>query len=336
MRKPGVLLSSYSGFHNLYCPSQLPINTSPCNTHAANKSGRSLTPSQQRPQIQQRRSYADINCASSYETPPNNKEHNDIQWPDLPTSTTFPTPYQIFQQRKGTPYCKQRFYELVKLYHPDRPHPAGAYRLSHATRLERYRLIVAANTILSDPLKRSAYDRYGAGWNGSPEIGSGFSRPGHPWGHSAGTGWASYTGPDSPAHNATWEDWERWYQREATNSTGKPPPQEPLYFSNTAFVSLIVLFAALGSFGQVTRVGDYSRTFIEQIESVHDECSKDLMKRRRSDYGADRTGTGNRNRDERIQTFLKMRDPVAYAGDEEYRSELPGSQVYPSGHADQE
>jgi len=320
LKKPSILLSSYSGSRNLCSPYQHTTNTSP--SQSSQRPSSSLISSQGRQrQPQQRRTYAKVHSPS-----PN--DHN-LQWPDHPASTTTPTPYQIFQQKKTAPYCKRRFYELVKIYHPDRPHPACSYPLSHATRLERYRLVVAANAILSDPIKRHAYDRYGAGWNGTPESGS----HRHGWANAAtGTGWASCTGPESPAYNATWEDWERWYQRGSTGKGTRAPPQEPQYFSNSAFVSLIVLFAAVGSFGQVTRVGEYSRTFIEQIESVHDDCSKDLMRRRRresSEYRGD--GSGDRNRDERIQTFLKMRDPVGYAGEESYRRLLPAPEVCASG-----
>ncbi|MCJ1367332.1 hypothetical protein MMC16_006464 [Acarospora aff. strigata] len=332
LKKPSILLSSYGSFHTLCCPHHQVHSTSP--SFAAQRSSPSLTLTHRGRKLPQYRTYADVHLNASNDV--SNKNDNNLQWPEPPNSTKIPTPYQIFQQRKDSPYSKHRFYELVKLYHPDRPHPACTYPISHATRLERYRLVVAANTILSDPLKRTAYDRYGAGWNGAPEIGSSRHGP-HGWATTAGTGWASYTGPDSPAHNATWEDWERWYQRDI-HSNGKgarPPPQEPLYFSNSVFVSLIVLFAALGSFGQVTRVGDYSRTFIEQIESVHDDCSKDLMRRRRRELLTGSDMGGNKDRDERIQNFLKMRDPDGSAGEEGYRRLLPAPEICSSGDTHQ-
>ena len=86
-------------------------------------------------------------------------------------SPTIPTPYQIFGQKKDSPYSKRKFYELVKLYHPDRHDYGSSGNLpSYTTKLERYRLIVAANDILSNPVKRAAYDRYGSGWNGQPDA----------------------------------------------------------------------------------------------------------------------------------------------------------------------
>ena len=40
----------------------------------------------------------------------------DERWP----TALNPTPYDIFGHPKDAPYSKHRFYELVKLYHPDR------------------------------------------------------------------------------------------------------------------------------------------------------------------------------------------------------------------------
>ena len=247
---------------------------------------------------------------------------DDLRWPDLSPGTAIPTPYQIFRQKKSAPYSKRRFYELVKLYHPDR-HAHGEdssspNNCSHAVKLERYRLIVAANNILSDPVKRYAYEKYGAGWNGHPEVGGLKNN----WGQASGTGWSGFDHNSSPAQNATWEDWEKWYQRDAK---GK---QEPLYFSNGGFLSLIAIVAALGGIGQVTRVGDHSRTFLEQIEGVHDDCSKDLRRRKKESQGFG-------NKDERIQSFLKMRDPIGYGitdpKEEGYRRLLPPSEICMSG-----
>ena len=68
-------------------------------------------------------------------------------WPKLQSTSAIPTPYQIFQQEKGAPYSKFRFYELAKLYHPDMcSHKHSRARsLSPHVRVERYRLVVAGN-----------------------------------------------------------------------------------------------------------------------------------------------------------------------------------------------
>lgn len=243
--------------------------------------------------------------------------HEDLRWPEVTRANTIPTPYQIFNQKKGSKYSKLRFYELVKLYHPDRHDHAALYDgLSYETKLERYRLVVAANDILSDPAKRGAYDCYGAGWNGAPDVKrpQDYSGPSTPWGDFSGRGWAG--GSQGPSQNATWEDWESWYQRDAKR------PQEPVFVSNGAFVVLIVTFAILGGIGQFTRVGDYSIKFLAQRDTLHDEMSKELMRRRKD------TATVFGSREERINSFLRQRDPVAYGmgpREETPRKLLPSS-----------
>ena len=261
------------------------------------------------------RQYADVRSTESSSHGPQN-----LQWPDVGSDTAIPTPYQIFKLKKGAPYSKRRFYELVKLYHPDRnAHGEESPRSSHlsqAVKLERYRLIVTANDILSDPVKRSAYDRYGAGWNGQPACGKG-----HGWEHNAS--WSGFDNNASPAQNATWEDWEKWHHRDPKQK------QEPLYFSNGGFFSIIIFVAILAGMGQVTRVGEFSKTFIEQVEAMHDESSKDLRRRRMESQNF-------LNKDARVQNFLKVRDPVGYGitdpSEEGYRKLLPEPEICMSGN----
>ncbi|MCJ1235593.1 hypothetical protein MMC14_003564 [Varicellaria rhodocarpa] len=256
------------------------------------------------------RQYADVKNERSKAS-----SSEDFEWPGSPSATALPTPYEIFKQRKGTPYSKRRFYELVKIYHPDRnSHSESSSSLgclSHAVRLERYRLIVAANEILSDPAKRSAYDKYGTGWSG--QFGC---REPYRW--SQATGWSGFDDNASPARNATWEDWEKWYQRDAK---GK---QEPLHFSNGGLLFLIVFVAILGGMGQFNRVGELSKTFLEQVEAIHDESSKELQRARKETQGFG-------NKDKRVQNFLKVRDPIGYGitdhHEDGYRKLLPEPEV---------
>ncbi len=300
-RKSGILLSC-NNLHSLQ--GSQASKTSSC--HPAT--------SQSHPQKQQCRSYAMVSDGHS------RHNHGKLRWPEVTAANTLPTPYQIFDQRKGSPYSKQRFYELVKLYHPDRhDHDIASHGLSYATKLERYRLVVAANDILSDPVKRSAYDYYGAGWNGAPDVVKprDASDPSNTWGNYAGRGWGG--GPEGPSQNATWEDWERWYQRDAKGS------QEPRYVSNSAFVGLIVVFAFLGGIGQVTRAGNYGMSFVEQRDALHNNISKDLIRRRKE------ATTAFGSREERIDSFLRQRDPIGYGlvdpREESYRKALPPPEI---------
>lgn len=286
-----------------------------CNNLHSLQTSTSKTSSHQASGVQQQyRSYAMVSDGHS------RHNHGKHRWPEVTSANSVPTPYQIFGQKKGSPYSKKRFYELVKQYHPDRhdlePSQDG---LSYTTKLERYRLVVAANDILSDPVKRGAYDCYGAGWNGSPDV----VRPrdssdaATTWGTYSGRGWGG--GPGGPSQNATWEDWEKWYQRDAKG------PQEPRFVSNSAFVALIMIFATLGGIGQATRAGSYGVSFIEQRDALHDNISKDLMRRRKE------TTTIYGSREERIHSFLKQRDPEGYGvidpKEESYRKALPPPEI---------
>lgn len=76
-----------------------------------------------------------------------------------------PTPYEVMEMQPGSQYSKSRFYSLVKLYHPDSAASPASDNLTKEERLDRYRLIVDAHLLLSDDLKRSAYDKYGLGWS---------------------------------------------------------------------------------------------------------------------------------------------------------------------------
>jgi len=306
LKKSTILFSSYRNIYGLSPPVN-PSSTSSCSPKTSDAG------KQARRQHKPVRTYA----TSADKRRKNSHDGSWLPWPEVATNRT-PTPYQIFGQRKGTPYSKRRFYELVKLYHPDK-HGAGANDgLAYETKLERYRLVVAANDILSDPVKRGAYDAYGAGWNGQPDVRAREDMHGtnSSWGDYSSRGWGQYHG--GPSQNATWEDWERWYQRD---SGGK---QEPTYVSNRAFVAIVIVFAALGGIGNATRANNHGINFVEQKNALHEQVSKDLIRRRKE-------SSTSSDRDERIQAFLKQRDPLGYGlidpAEEQVRKMLPEPEV---------
>jgi curved DNA-binding protein CbpA len=224
---------------------------------------------------------------------------NDMPWPKPPTGHPHPTPYQILSTTEAEPYSKRRFYELVKLYHPD----SGACEKHHhhhnvpqALRLERYRLVVAAHTILSDPNRRSMYNRFGAGWTGLPSTVGGKPAPGTPAGPFSG--WRHQSDPDIWA-NATWEDWERFYARR----DGKPT-QSPRYLSNGNFVLCVFLLATIGAGLNLSRAEVEGEKFVASRDMVHDRASKDLRRVRQM--------SENRPKEERIQFFLRQREATMH------------------------
>lgn len=230
----------------------------------------------------------------------------DLSWPDAVPPHRSPTPYQILHCHPGQPYSKHRFYALVKLYHPDRFDAASpAAHLPLPVRLERYRLLVAAHTILCDDAKRSAYDACGLGWSGHHQTPA--HAHAHPWGYEQRQ-WTH-----DPSQNATWEDWERWHHRES----GTDAPRD-LNISNFAFVSLVFAIVALGGVLQGTRANMFGSSVMEQRDRIHREASIELARSKRATMSGDR--------DERIRTFLQHRD-ATLAGEDAYQRLLPPSET---------
>ncbi|KAF2675918.1 hypothetical protein K458DRAFT_323454 [Lentithecium fluviatile CBS 122367] len=233
----------------------------------------------------------------------------DLSWPDPVHPHKTPTPYQILRCKRGDAYTKHRFYSLVKLYHPDRCGSSSPIaHIPHAVRLERYRLLVAAHTILADDAKRRAYDAWGHGWTGDRQPPSQTSA--YHW-HPEQRQWPS--GHD-PIHNATWEDWERWYRRES-GSQGEP---RDMYMTNFAFVALIFSIVSLGGIMQGTRANMMTSSVMEHRDKIHKEASLELQRSKHA------TMSGDRN--ERIRTFLEHREAVN-SGEYAYQRLLPPAET---------
>ncbi|KAI2603316.1 uncharacterized protein GGS25DRAFT_88479 [Hypoxylon fragiforme] len=213
---------------------------------------------------------------------------HDHSWP----VSQHPTPYEIFNQHKTAPYNKIKYYELVKIYHPDRHHHAVNNPLSHAVRTERYRMVVAANQILSDPQKRRAYDLYGAGWAGIRSMENLY--------RSADRSWREK--PGNPSMNATWEDWEEWYKK---RDGKKEEQQQPVYMSNQLFAGALCIFIVIGSFGQARRASTNSMNIVEMRDQHHAAISEEMNKRQNQQAFL--------NRHERVENFLRQRNGWAVA-----------------------
>jgi len=288
--KPAILLSSYNSL---------------CIQHPHQYNSKSKTSlSSQPPNILRRRTYA-----THTNPPPSQESQNDSLefWPKPHPPHKVPTPYQILNIPRGAPYTKtNRFYDLVKLYHPDRhDHPQwqspSSSQISTHDRVERYRLTLNAHALLSDPTKRSAYDLYGAGWVGKENV----LVPDFNYSKEA---------KEAAMGNATWEDWEQWYDKfKKPGDAPRGGPQSTVYLSNSAFVSLVALLAALGGIGQATRAESMSQSFLAQRNEAHERALAELAKLK-----GDKSGW---TRDERIEMFLRGRDPEAW-NDENVRKML--------------
>ncbi|KAG5975963.1 hypothetical protein E4U55_007526 [Claviceps digitariae] len=217
-------------------------------------------------------------------------EPSDIipPWP----RAAHPTPYEIFGIQRGEPYTKRRFYQLVKLYHPDthdRPgsEPSSSQQLSNATRLERYRLVVAANDVLSDPHKRRLYDHHGIGWTDDHRP-HGFREADRAWRER----------PGNASRNGTWEDWERWRQAR----DGKP--NEPMYMSNGMFATLVVCMCMIGALAQMSRAEAAGEQYMNVAQQKDREIGQKVWQSTMAASG--------RSRDERVDAFLRERENLMF------------------------
>jgi curved DNA-binding protein CbpA len=294
-KKPALLLSSYASLsplcHSSHAPSAPPARKSCRHTFAPRRAAR------------QNRSYA-----QHADAPLHRHDPELLQWPDAVKPHRTPTPYQILKCSRGEQYTKQRFYALVKLYHPDRCHKASPVAdLPLHIRLERYRLLVTAHDILSDIEKRKAYDAWGHGWAGHHHTPA--SSTSYEWEFDRQR-WNT-----DPRNNATWEDWERWRH---DNEGGPQPDARTIQMSNFAFMSLIFAFISIGGVVQGTRFTTFNNSVIERRAQIHREASTTLIRSHNASLSGDR--------DERIRTFLDHRE-AQLAGEAAYQRLLPPAEV---------
>lgn len=260
----------------------------------------------------------------TYATVASEPESN-IRWPEIPDPQRIPTPYQIFNQKPSDAYSKRRFYELVKIYHPDRAVLSNGSESARQEATERYRLIIAANAILSEPDRRSAYDRMGIGWSHYRED-TDMNREKwkhyrystyHRWRTEYTTRWGQSSTDGDPMYNATWEDWERWYEKQrdpegyarrnswqaAFSSFGRSSTGQ-VYTNNHVFLSLVAILAALGGVGQATRLNHLQDSRQQRISAVNEKISQDLIDVRKDTWD----NAGSMNREDRIKKWVRERE----------------------------
>ncbi len=214
-------------------------------------------------------------------------------WPSSPN----PTPYEIFGQARGAPYHKRRFYDLAKQYHPDLHHtiPDHLRELSTDVLLERYRLIVAANEILSHPARRKTYDRHGTGWESRVDSVRSMSR-------EAYDAWREQ--PGSAAYNATWEDWERWRQANGGGGSSGGGKQEEQFMSNAGFALVVLVFVFAGGWAQMTRAVAQGSDILTLQEQHHRKIATSL--------GQQQASSAPLSRKDRVGSFLERREGWNY------------------------
>jgi len=183
-------------------------------------------------------------------------------------------PYTIFgldkKQRFSQKDVKRRYYDLVKMYHPD----TAAARMDHEM-TDRFKKVVAAYDILSDPSKRAAYDHFGAGWDGHPSI------PGR------------NPNARSPSGASSGGTWDGFYA-----NNGRQP--DPIYTSNVNFFGIIMVIGILGGIAQIVRLGGAVQGIQDAADRRHFASSRDLARARRQARGL--------TSEEKIERFLQNRE----------------------------
>lgn len=204
-----------------------------------------------------------------------------------PSSSSF-TPYEVLHLHRNAPYSKAPYYDLVKIYHPDRQcdeHPL-CRNISAEVRLQRYRLVVTAHEILSDPTRRAAYDQTGAGWS--------HHLPRYNTVAEASADWGPY-GPTIYA-NATWEDWEGWNTRHQGKQQHVVDPR--------TFTRLVILLVLFGGAVQASWIGHLNSGYDQRLREVSEDSRRFLTGRRQH------TVAQMPHNDARVQSFLIRRDPT--------------------------
>ncbi|KAJ6143414.1 hypothetical protein N7471_002867 [Penicillium samsonianum] len=204
--------------------------------------------------------------------------HQNYSWPTDPSFT----PYDVLNLPRSATYSKRNYYDLVKIYHPDRPlkdHPLF-HQLTAETRLRRYRIVVDAHEILSDPIRRAAYDRNGTGWIHAA-LDTTIERNSH--------------GPNIYS-NATWEDWEDWHNRHQG-------PQQHIVDHRT-FSRLVILLVLFAGALQASWLGQMNTGYNDRLREVNEKSARVLQARR------DNTVKQMDSNDARVQGFLIRRDPT--------------------------
>ncbi|KAK4148975.1 hypothetical protein C8A00DRAFT_19287 [Chaetomidium leptoderma] len=249
---------------------------------------RAAAPSPRR--VRQHRSYASVYDAKRSRS--RSEKRNTSDQPTWPTSAN-PTPYEILGVVGGAPYSKARYFQLAKLYHPDHQHHTSDGDIPHLTKIERYRLVVAANEILSNPNNKRMYDLYGFGWDNQTDS--------HTRHREADRAWRQE--PGNASMNATWEDWERWHQQR----DGSREKQEEVFTSNLGFMAILSAFLIIAAWSQMTRAGTKSVNLLDMQDQQHAAISKELRERRSQRIAMDREG--------RVENFLRQREFEKWAYD---------------------
>ncbi|PYH83390.1 hypothetical protein BO82DRAFT_400778 [Aspergillus uvarum CBS 121591] len=222
---------------------------------------------------------------------------HDSSSPPWPSTADDLTPYHILGLQPGEPYRKGAFYERVKLYHPDR-HRAVPSALAPAVRASRYRMVVAAHNLLSDPHKRQAYDRWGVGWKWgvttAPQTTAGSARRTYTYTYNRPSGPGPGPGGAGAGAGADGSDYSN-----ATAAADRSPPALRFFCTRSGLLLVVVI---LVFFQSCLFIVQYNKAQLRAWQ-VQQQCQR-LLERRRT-----RAGDLAALPAAQLERFLLSRDP---------------------------
>ncbi|KAI1120954.1 hypothetical protein F5Y10DRAFT_257355 [Nemania abortiva] len=231
------------------------------------------------------RGYATAHKTYKDRTNDQHSEHRLIVWPLAPNFT----PYQLLEQDPKAPYDKKRFCQLAMMYHPDRWIHEKYHGVSKASRIERYRLILTAHRILSDPVKRKAYDRGGLGWD--KELVSYVARAEPSFQRTAASSSNSAARGSGP--EVIWENQETYW------NPGSSKQQKQLFVNNRIFGLILILFVVIMTCIRFIRADHISRQSLRQRDAINAALLADLKRIYKDGHSM--------TRHERVEKFLNRR-----------------------------
>ncbi|CAI6341380.1 unnamed protein product [Periconia digitata] len=198
-------------------------------------------------------------------------------WPELPN----PSPYEVLHLDRHAPYHRQNFTELAKRYHPDRAALNSNDTEDRPLRLDRFRMVVDAHHILSDPRRREAYDEYGVGWRYQASKAHG----------------CQAINPNGTPQSHMWQR-DSWQEHEASSAN-----QEQVFLRKVFCAVALLIFMALASWLQLMRAAKMLRVAATGYMHTHNSLVQELARLRIDPHHSTREG--------RIETFLLRREAQA-------------------------
>lgn len=234
------------------------------------------------------------------------------------------SPYEIFHlPRHATPsQVKARYYDLVKIYHPDRSSLGTTASRRGASRGSKpshgdFQRVQEAYSVLSDERRRKLYDVSGIGWNDSSSSSFGPAPPG--WGGAYPTseadraayeafsdhlrrsgssasssrhGWERRGSPGGGARGHDKFGWQSYAGESGYfygfHARDRAAPHDGLYTTNHRFFSLVSLLTFVLAVGQFIRLRQESKMVVDLADRKHRDAARSLDEARsiaRSEMG---------------------------------------------------